>query len=174
MLLKIFAVFTRKLLSWSISFNKLARWRPAALLKTDSSIGDFMWILKVIFKKETTFKRQLLLEIFFFLISLKKPLTFKDNWNRVGTVWASQGQKYLFHHGQGKSWNVKDKVRKSWTDIKWSGTILGKWDYLLNFGLVFQNTVYLYSWFIAAVNQGGKRDVTVRLKSIYRFFFWFV
>ena len=46
---------------------------------------------------------------------------------------------------QGKPWKVRDNVRKSWTELKRSGTILEKWAYLLNFGLVFQKLVYLYS-----------------------------
>ena len=71
---------------------------------------------------------------------------------------------------QGKSWKVKDNVRKSWTELKWSGTILGKWDHLLNFGLVFQKSVYLYSSFLSTVNQGGQHDIAVRRKSIYSVF----
>ena len=50
--------------------------------------------------------------------------------SRVGTVRESQGQKHLLHHSQGKSEKVRDNVRKSWTELKWSGTILEKWDYV--------------------------------------------
>ena len=47
----------------------------------------------------------------------------------------------IVRENQGKSWKVRDNVRKSWTELKWSGTILEKWNYLLNFGLVFQKLV---------------------------------
>ena len=60
---------------------------------------------------------------------------------------------------------------KLWAELKWSGTILEKWDYLLDFGLVFQKLVYLYSWFLYTVNQGGQHGIVVRLKSIYSVFF---
>ena len=62
-------------------------------------------------------------------------------------------------------------MRKLWTELKWSGTILEKWDYLLDFGLVFQKLVYLYGWFLSTVNQGGQHGIVVRLKSIYSVFF---
>ena len=45
--LKNFAKFTWRHLHWSLSFNKVAGWRAATLLETDSSTGIFMWILKI-------------------------------------------------------------------------------------------------------------------------------
>ena len=35
------------------------------------------------------------------------------NGYRVGRVRESQALKYLVHHSQGKSWKVRDNVRKS-------------------------------------------------------------
>ena len=48
--LRNFAKFTRKHLCQSLLFNKVAGLRPATLLKRDSGMGVFLWILQNFYK----------------------------------------------------------------------------------------------------------------------------
>ena len=46
--LKNFANFTEKQICWSLFLIKLQAWKTVALLKRDSNIGLFLWILQIL------------------------------------------------------------------------------------------------------------------------------
>ena len=85
--LKIFAIYTRKHLCWSLFLIKLHAWRLATLLKRDSKTGVFLWILQNF--KEHIFWRTFANSCSFFIlkISFRDFLFFqKKLWMKM-VVW---------------------------------------------------------------------------------------